>query len=96
MKYLSEHEKQFVNDAVKSETYRIDHTYKTVSPWDKRQHGYNFHALGVTSKNSDRYIVRAFYRKERQQCIEERNACIRKIRRLEKQSKEQQWTKTDI
>ena len=64
MNYISQREKQFVDEAIKNSTYRID--YATQSIYILRNGAYLFDAsffgLSVTSKNSERFIVRAIYR----------------------------------
>tara|TARA_R100000656_G_C3900519_1_gene118680 strand:+ start:117 stop:377 length:261 start_codon:yes stop_codon:yes gene_type:complete len=64
MDYASTNERQFIDDAIVNGTYKIDHSYKSVSRYDNRNKGFNFLALGVTSRNSDRFILRALYRYE--------------------------------
>ena len=66
MKYSSEQEKQFVDDAIKNDTYRIDYAYQNIYLFDASQGAYlfdaSFYGLGVTRKNSERFILRALYR----------------------------------
>jgi len=66
MKYASAQEKQFVNDAIKKGTYRIDYAFGQVLKLSidglSYMHDFSFYGLGVTSKNSERFIIRALYR----------------------------------
>ena len=66
MKYASEQEKQFVDDAIKNGTYRIDYAYRNI--YFLSENAYLFDAsfcgLDVSSKNSERFIIRALYRKK--------------------------------
>jgi hypothetical protein len=68
MKYSSEQEKQFVDDAIKSNTYRIDSACKTIFKLNAAGNAYvfenTFWALKVHCKNTDRFIIRAIYRNE--------------------------------
>jgi len=66
MKYASEREKQFVSDAIKNGTYRVDYAFGQVLKLSvdglSYMHDCSFYGLGVTSKNSKRFILRAIYR----------------------------------
>ena len=66
MKYASKQEKQFVNDAIEHDTYRIDYAFGQVLKLSidglSYMHDFSFYGLGVTNKNSERFIIRALYR----------------------------------
>jgi len=68
MKYSSEQEKRFVDNAIKSNTYRIDSACKTIFKLNAAGNAYvfenTFWALNVHCKNSDRFIIRAIYRND--------------------------------
>ena len=66
MKYSSEQEKQFVDDAIKNRIYRIDYAFGEVFKLNESREGYeadaSFWGLGVSKENSERFIIRAIYR----------------------------------
>ena len=70
MKYASAQEKQFVDNAIKSETYRIDASCKTIFKLNDEGNAYvfenTFWSLSVHCKNSDRFIIRAIYKEQQQ------------------------------
>ena len=67
MIYNSKEEQNFVDAAIENKTYCIDRSYRNVAPYAARHDGYNFLALGVTDRNTDRVIVRALYRKMKEE-----------------------------
>ena len=64
MNYSSADEKEFVDNAITAGTYRIDYLYGKVLKINGSSYEFEstFHQLGVTSKNGERFIVRAIYR----------------------------------
>ena len=64
MKYASEQEKKFIDDAIANSTYRIDYAYQHIYSLYEGAYLFesSFRNVGAAVKNTERFIIRAIYR----------------------------------